>query len=129
MRPTFMTFGAVVLAFVLAAIAARIARLIVQRLLGALEIVGAHNRDAVQARARQLVRALTLLAYGVAAVASISLALARLGVNEPRFDPRAASAWALSHGVNILIILIGGWVVVRAASVVIEHLQHKLALR
>ena len=129
MRPTWMIFGAVVLAFVLAAVAARAARTIVQRLLGGLDIVGADNRAAVQTRARQVIRALTLLAYGVAAVTSVSFGLSRLGVDEPRFDPRAVSRWALGHGVNILVILIGGWVVVRAASLVIEHLQHKLTRR
>jgi small-conductance mechanosensitive channel len=129
MPPTFIVIGAVVLAFVLAAIAARLARSVVHRMLGGLDIVGADNRDAVQARARQLISAVTFLAYGVAAVASISFGLSRLGLSEPRVDPRAASQWALSHGVNILIILIGGWVVIRAANLAIEHLQHKLARR
>jgi small-conductance mechanosensitive channel len=126
---TLGTVLAVVAVFVLAAVAARLARAMVQRILGAIDIVGADNRDAVQARARQLIRALTLLAYAVAAVASISFGLSRLGVSEPSWDPQAASRWALSHGVNILIILIGGWVVIRAASLAIEHLQHKLARR
>jgi small conductance mechanosensitive channel len=53
----------------------------------------------------------------------------RFGVSEPRWDPAALSQWAFGHGVNILIILIGGWVVIRAASLAIEHLQHKLAGR
>ena len=126
---TLGTVLAVAVAFVLATVAARLARTIVQRLLGAIEIVGADNRDAIQARARQLIRALTLLAYAVAAVASISLGLSRLGVGEPRWDPRVASRWALSHGLNILIILIGGYVVIRAANLAIEHLQHKLSRR
>ena len=66
----FGTLLAVALVFVLAAVAARIARAIVHRLLRQLEIVGAENRDAVQARARQLTHALTMLAYGVAAMPS-----------------------------------------------------------
>ena len=82
----FGTLLAVALVFVLAAVAARIARAIVHRLLRQLEIVGAENRDAVQARARQLTHALTMLAYGVAAVASISFAISRLGVGENLFD-------------------------------------------
>ena len=126
---TLGTVLAVALVFVLATIAARLGRAVVQRVLGAIEIVGADNRDAVQARARQLIRALTLLAYAVAAVASISLGLSRLGVNESRWDPRVASRWVLGHGVNILIILVGGFVVIRAANLAIEHLQHKLARR
>ena len=47
----------------------------------------------VHARARQLTPgALTLLAYGVA-LASVSLALERFGVNEPQWNPRL-----LGHG-------------------------------
>ena len=72
----------------LAAVVARVAQRVIHRLLAALDIVGAENREAVHARARQLMRALTLLAYGVAALASISLALARFGVNEPQWNPR-----------------------------------------
>ena len=57
MRSGYIEIGAVVLAFVLAALAVRIAHALVQRLLGTLEIVGAASRDAVHARARQLIRA------------------------------------------------------------------------
>jgi small conductance mechanosensitive channel len=126
MRAAFIVSAVVLVAFVLAAVAARIARSLVHRMLGALEIVGVDNREAVQARARQLIRSLSFLAYGIAAIASVSIALSRLGVSEPRFDPRAASQWVLTHGVNILVILIGGWILIRAAHLAIEHLQHKL---
>src|SRR6185436_16026084 len=101
----YLTIGIVLLAFALATILARLARAIVQRWLGGLEIVGAENRDAVHARARQLLRALTALAYGVAAVASISLALERFGVQEPGWNPRQILHWALTHGINVLVIL------------------------
>ena len=89
----------------------RVAHAVIHRLLGALDIVGAENRAGVHARARQLTRALTLLAYGVAALASISLALTRFGVNEPQWNPRAARHWSLTHGVNIVIILVGAFIV------------------
>ncbi len=46
-------------------------------------------------------RALTMLAYGVAALASISLALERFGINEPQWNPRLLIHWALTHGVNV----------------------------
>ncbi len=97
----YATVGAVVLAFVLAAVVARVAQLVIHRLLAALDIVGAENREAVHARARQLMRALTMLAYGVAALASVSLALERFGVNEPQWNPRLLVHWALTHGVNL----------------------------
>jgi len=96
----YLTIAAVVLAFLLAAVAVRIAHAIIHRLLGALEIVDAKNRTAVQARATQLVRALTLLAYGVAALASVSIALSRFGIYEARWDPRSAARWFATHGIN-----------------------------
>ncbi len=125
----YTTIGAVVLAFVVAAVVVRVAHLIVHRMLGALDIVGAENRAAVHERARQLIRALTVLAYGVAAVAVISVALNRFGVDEPKWDPRYLGHWLLTHGVNLVIIAVGAFIVVRAANLAIEHLQFKLARR
>ena len=72
----FALAGAIVLAFGLAAIVVSLARSALHRAIDTLEIAGRDNRDAVHARARQLVNALTLLAYGVAAVASVSFTLA-----------------------------------------------------
>jgi small conductance mechanosensitive channel len=125
----YATIGAVVLAFVVAAIVVRVAHVIVHRVLGALDIVSAENRAAVQQRARQLIRALTFLAYGVAALAVISLALTRFGVYEPKWDPRYLGHWLLTHGVNLVIIAAGAFIVVRAANLAIEHLQFKLGRR
>jgi moderate conductance mechanosensitive channel len=125
----YTTVAAVALAFILAAVAARIAHGIIHRVLGALEIVGADNRAAVHARARQLTRALTMLAYGVAALASVSLALERLGVNEPQWNPRLLGHWALTHGVNIVVILVGAFIVVRVANLAIDQFQFKLTRR
>lgn len=122
----YTTIGAVVVAFVVAAILVRVAHAIIHRLLDALDIVGSENRAAVHARARQLIRALTVLAYGVAALASISLALERFGLSEPRWDPRLAARWAATHGVNVVVIITGSFIVVRAANLAIEHLQFKL---
>ncbi|MCU1381482.1 MAG: hypothetical protein JWL71_179, partial [Acidobacteria bacterium] len=95
----YTTAAAVLLAFVLAAVAARIAHAVIHRILDALDIVGPENRAAVHRRGQQLIRALTMLAYGVAALASISLALERFGVYEPRWNPRLLGHWALTHGV------------------------------
>ena len=125
----YTTIAAVALLFVLAAVVARVGHAVIQRVLTALDIVGAENRDAVHARARQLKSALTMLAYGIAAIASVSLALERFGVNEARWNPRLFAHWALTHGVNIVIIVIGAFIVVRAANLAIEHFQYKLARR
>jgi small conductance mechanosensitive channel len=125
----YTTVVAVVLAFLVAAVVVRVAHAIVHRALKSLDIVGSENRTAVHARAAQLIRALTVLAYGVAALAAVSLALERFGVNEPRWDPRLLLHWSLTHGVNVVIIMVGAFIVVRGANLAIEHLQFKLARR
>jgi small conductance mechanosensitive channel len=125
----YTTIAAVALLFVLAAVVSRVGHAVIQRMLTALDIVGAENREAVHTRARQLKSALTMLAYGIAAIASISLALERFGLNEARWNPRLFVHWALTHGVNIVIIVIGAFIVVRAANLAIEHFQYKLARR
>jgi len=76
-----------------------------------------------------LVRALTYLAYGLAAIASLSLALSQIGLEAPRLDPRTAGLLLLRHGINIIVILVGATIVVRAANLAIVHLQHKLSSR
>jgi len=125
----YSTIAVAVFVFVAAALIVRVLHAIVHRALNALDIVGAENRAAVHARAKQLIRALTVLAYGGAALAVISLALNRLGVEEPRWDPRLLGHWLLTHGVNLVIIGAGAFIVVRAANLAIEHLQFKLARR
>jgi small-conductance mechanosensitive channel len=125
----YTTIAAVAFLFVLAAVVARLGHAVIQRVLTALDIVGAENREAVHARARQLTRALTMLAYGIAAIASISLALERFGLNEARWNPRLFAHWSLTHGVNIVIIMVGAFIVIRAANLAIEHFQYKLARR
>src|SRR5215831_16393002 len=101
----YPTVAAVVLAFIAAAVVVRIAHVIVHHALDALDIVGSEQRAALHARGQQLIRALTFLAYGVAALASISLALARFGINEARWDPRAVARWGATHGINVVIII------------------------
>src|SRR5438067_1914879 len=96
----FVLIGAIVLAFGLAAIAISLVRSMLHRAIEALEIGEREQREAVHARARQLVGALTLVAYGVAAIASVSLTLARFGVGGIRWDPRVLGRWVLLHGVN-----------------------------
>src|SRR5215216_3867298 len=123
------TIAAVLLAFAIAALVVRIAHALVHRLLKALDTADAEDRAALQARAKQLIRALTVMAYGVAALASISLALTRFGVDDTRWDPRMLGRWSATHGINMLVILDGAFVVTRAANLAIGHLQFKLSRR
>jgi small-conductance mechanosensitive channel len=125
----YATVGAILLVFIAAAVLVRLARWIVHRVLGALEIVGTENREAVHARAKQLLHALTLLAYGFASLAAISLALEWFGVAELQWNPRLLLHWILTRGINVVAILIGAFIVVRVANLAIEHLQFKLARR
>ena len=85
--------------------------------------------DPPHARAQRLVRLLTYIALFVALIALGSLALDRFGVSEPHWHPRDVLAWILSHGVNIVIIVVGAAIVIRAASVAIERLQRTLGER
>src|SRR5262245_16852408 len=123
------TLGYTLAAFVAAAILIRIVDRYLHRALESLEIVGTENRKVLHAHAAQLIRGLTLLAYGVAGIASVSLALSRFGVNDRTWDPAAVAHWGETHGVNLLIILAGAVIVVRSANLGIEHLQFKVARR
>jgi len=123
----YPTVAAVVLAFLAAALAVRVAHSIVHHLLDALDIVGTEQRAALHARGQQLIRALTFLAYGVAVLASISLALSRFGISEARWDPRTIARWGATHGINVVIIVAGAFILIRSANLAIEHLQYKLS--
>lgn len=118
--------AAAILAFLAAALVARVARSAILRLLDRLDIVNADNRQAVHARARQLTSALTFLAFGVAAVVTVSFALSRMGIGNPDWDPRVVGRWLTTHGVNVIVIVAGAYVAIRAANLGIEHLQFKI---
>lgn len=123
----YTTVVAVVAAFIAAAIAVRLIHALVQRLLDRITLVGPANRAVLQERARHLKRAVTLLAYTLAAVTSLSLALARLGLGSPGWDLEQVGRWLLVHGFNVVVIITGAYVTVRAANFVVEHLQLRLA--
>jgi moderate conductance mechanosensitive channel len=125
----FAPLATIVLAFLAAAVVVRLARVIIHRFLNALDIVGSENRAVVHARAKELTRALMLLAYGIAAIASVSFALSRFDIAEPTWDPRRLARWSVTHGANLVVIVIGSFVVIRAANLAIDHLQFKLSRR
>jgi len=125
----YATAAIILLAFALAAVLVRLADLVIHRLLGRLDIVGNENQAAIREGARRLVRALMLMAYGVAAAASISFALSRFGITEPRWNLADYGRWFARHGVNIIIIVVGATVVIRGVHLIIEHLQFKIGRR
>jgi small conductance mechanosensitive channel len=129
MQVNYTAIGTVLAAFVMAAAFVKTAQILVHRFLGRLDIVGRENREAVHGRARQLIRALTLFVYGIAVLGSVSFALDRLGLAEPAWNLRQVVRWFLTHGINVVIILVGSFIVIRVASLAIEHLQFKLGRR
>jgi small conductance mechanosensitive channel len=85
--------------------------------------------DPSHVRARKMVRLLSFVAALMAALALGSIALDRFGLSEPRLHARDAVEWMLSHGVNIVIIIVGAAVVIRAASLAVERMQQTLGER
>lgn len=123
------TIGSIVLAYVVATAAARGAGALVRRLARGLAGRGEPLRADVAGRVTRLASAFTWLAYGVATAVSASLVLDWLEVSEPRLNLKTVVRWLLGHGVNIVIIAIGASIVVRAADLAIEQLQHRLSQR
>jgi small conductance mechanosensitive channel len=120
--------AAVLVAFLCAAALVWLAGRLVHRVVSRLDI-DADHKAAIQERARRVMRALTLLAYAVAAIASVSLALRTFGVRGPWWSPEIAAGWLLLHGVNIIVIVVGSTIVVRALHLAIKHLQFKIGRR
>jgi moderate conductance mechanosensitive channel len=118
----------VLVAFLCAAALVWVAGRLVYRVVGRLDIDTEH-KAAIQERAKRVMRALTLLAYAVAAVASVSLALRTFGISGPWWSPEIAFGWLLLHGVNILVIVVGSSIVVRVLHLAIKHLQFKIGRR
>ncbi|MGE3956669.1 MAG: mechanosensitive ion channel family protein [Vicinamibacterales bacterium] len=121
------TVLAILAAFGAAAAVVAVGHALVHRALDRMDVVTPESRKALQERARHLTGSLRLLAFGVAAVGSISFGLERFGVTDPTWDPRAAGKWLLTHGVNLVIIFVGAAIVIRAANLAIENLQQQLS--
>jgi moderate conductance mechanosensitive channel len=121
-----LAVAAIVAAFVLAALVVTIARRLLYRVVARLTIVSEANREAVHARVGEVIRSLKLVAYGLAAIASVGLALGRLGVPIPEWRPDLVVRWAIVHGFHVVAIVAGAYIVIRAARLVIDHLQFKV---
>ena len=48
-------------------------------------------------------------------------------MENPDPQPRALLHWSITHGANLVVIIVGAFIVVRAANIAIAHLQFKLA--
>lgn len=129
MNRDVLLIASIATAFVLAGVVVWIGRRILHRTLSKLDIVSDDDRAAVQARAVQVIRALKIVAFGLAALTSVAVALTRLGVNIPEWRPRDIARWAIVHGIHIVAIVAGAYIVIRAAHLVIEHLQFKVVGR
>jgi hypothetical protein len=115
--------------FAAAALIARLLHSGIYRTLDAVDVVNHESRAAMRLRAKRLVRALTLLTFLVAALAILSLTLELFGIDEPRWNLRELRHWFLTSGIRMILIVVSAIVLTRAASLVIEHLQHKLGRR
>jgi len=124
----YRTAGVIVLAFLLAAALVWVAGRVIHGVLARLE-VDAEHQAAIQARGKRIMRALTLMAYAIAAVASISFALQRFGITQPQWNRETVAQWFLRHGVNIVIITAGAAVVIRVLYLAIEQVQFKVGRR
>ncbi|HEY7287260.1 MAG TPA: mechanosensitive ion channel domain-containing protein [Vicinamibacterales bacterium] len=129
MSVNYTAIATVLIAFILAAALVKIAQVFIHRFVRSLDIDNHANREVIHRRAKQLIRALTLFTYGIAVLASISFALERFGLSEPDWTPRQVLHWFMTHGINILIVLVASFIVIRLANLTIEHLQFKLARR
>jgi len=129
MLPTTLTIIDIVLVFIVAALVARGLRAAIHRTLDKQDFVNPASRAAIHRRAKQLVWTLTLLAFGVAALAAMSFLFRHFSVDEPAWYPDRIVHQLLTKGVPIVFIIVGAMVVVRAAHLLIEQLQHQLANR
>lgn len=124
-----LTLLAILAAFGIAAIVVAAGHALVRRALDTMDVATPENRKALHDRATRLVGAIRLLAFGVAAIGSVSFGLERFGFTERSWDPKATGTWLLTHGVNLIVIVVGATLVMRAASLFIENLQQQLSRR
>lgn len=125
--------AAVVGLFVLAAAAAWAGRRLLRGSLIARDVADPETRQAVEARARQLLRGVKMLAYGTAAVVSVGLSLPLVLPSALKsrlvnweWEPRHILQWLLGPGLHIGIIVVAGYITIRAIHLWIEYLEYQL---
>jgi small conductance mechanosensitive channel len=117
--------GAAVLAFLVAAVVVFAGRRYVRRWMAGLEIASPENRAALEARARGVVGALAVAAFGIAGITAVSVMVGRMGLDVPEWTPRQVVSWILSHGIRALIVVAGAYVTLRGAHLAIERFQSR----
>jgi moderate conductance mechanosensitive channel len=117
--------GAACLAFLVAGLVVLAGRRYLRRWLATLDIATPENRMALEARARGVVTALAVAAFGIAAITAVSVMLGRMGIDVPDWTPRQIVSWVLSHGIRALIIVAGAYITLRGAHLAIERFQSR----
>jgi small-conductance mechanosensitive channel len=124
-HPQVVTIVATVGAFLIAAFVVSAARRLLRRSLARLTVISDADRAAIDARGRQVIRGLQVLAYGVAVIFSISMVIKEIGYEVPFLTVGQVTEWVLIRGIHIIIMLTGAYIVVRGAHLCIEHVAHK----
>lgn len=119
---SFVAFGA-------AAVLVLFANSVLNRVLDRLEHVDAADRQVLRERTTRLVGRVRLMAFVLAALASVSFGLARFGITGVAWDVTTAGRWLMTVGVNVVVTLLGASIVLRAGHLAIEHMQQRLATR
>jgi len=109
--------------FLLAAVAVWVGRRFVNRFLARLEDLAPEATGELRHRARQVVTALAVGAFGIAAIATGSLVLSRAGFDVPDYTPRQIVSWLLSRGLHALVIVAGAYITLRIATLLIERFK------
>ncbi len=117
--------GAAGLAFLAAGLVVLVGRRYVRHWVAALDVANAENRRALEKRARGVVFALAVAAFGIAAITTVSVALGRMGIEVPEWTPEQIVSWILSHGIRALIIVGGAYVTLRGAHLAIARFQSR----
>jgi moderate conductance mechanosensitive channel len=119
--------GAACLAFLVAALVVFAGRRFARRWIAGLDIASTENRAMLERRAKGVVVALAVAAFGIAGLTALSVMLGRMGLEVPDWTPRQVVSWILSHGIRALIIVAGAYITLRGAHLGIERVQARAA--
>jgi moderate conductance mechanosensitive channel len=124
----FVVAATVAVVFAVATLAAWAGRRLLRTSLTAHGVADPESREAVQARARQLLRGVKLLAYGTASLAS-GVLVAWLFWPEQlvkvRRSPNDLIELLFDPGMSIALILVAAYITVRAIHLSIEYLEYR----
>lgn len=129
MQAAVFALVAIVTVFAVAIVFVRVVHAVLHRALEGMEQADAESRKVLHERVIGLIRTLRLLAFSIAALASISFALASLGIAQPGWNLRSSLDWMLTHGLNLVVVIVGAAIVLRVGHLAIEQLQHRISTR